>query len=205
VLDVGAGAGAASLPLVPPARTVFAVDVSDEMLHAFVQGAERVGAEHREIKGQWPDTEIEAPVTDVAVCHHVAYNVANLAGLFGALDRHARRRVVVELTERHPQSDLNDLWKQIHGIDRPSVPTADDAAAVAAELGFDVQLERFEQTALWHGSERDERVAFARRRLCVGSEYDPFISEWLARSGEEVQNRKLVTLWWDSRSWQGDS
>jgi hypothetical protein len=45
----------------------------------------------------------------VAVCHHVVYNVGNLAKFLTALDGHAERRVVLELTDRHPQSDLSPL------------------------------------------------------------------------------------------------
>src|SRR5919197_1514147 len=43
VLDVGAGGGAASLPLCPPAATVTAVDQSPEMLARFAELAERQG------------------------------------------------------------------------------------------------------------------------------------------------------------------
>ena len=49
VLDVGAGGGAASLPLAPPARVLVAVDESQPMLDVFARGgrAERC-APHRD-------------------------------------------------------------------------------------------------------------------------------------------------------------
>lgn len=198
VLDVGAGGGAASLPLSPPAGTLIAVDESGDMLAAFASGAERIGAGHVELLGRWPENEAGAPVADVVVCHHVAYNVADLAGLVRALDRHARNRVVMELTARHPQADLNGLWREIHGIDRPSRPSCDDALAVAEEAGFAARLERFEEANLWHDSPREARIAFARRRLCVGPEYDTVISRFLDRSDEMSPNRSLATIWWDT-------
>lgn len=43
VLDVGAGAGAASLPLFPPASSVVAVDQSPAMLEAFARAASAAG------------------------------------------------------------------------------------------------------------------------------------------------------------------
>jgi len=195
VLDVGAGGGAASLPLAPPAGVLIAVDESQAMLDVFAQGAERCGVRHREIVGRWPDVAPDTPQADVVVCHHVLYNVSDLAPFLSALNDHAQRRVVVELTDRHPQSDLSPLWRSLHGIVRPKGPTASDAAEVAVTLGYIVHIERFERPSLWHDAPRDERVAFARRRLCVGPEHDTEIGAYLDQTAD--LGRKLVTLWWD--------
>ena len=194
VLDVGAGAGAASLPLAPPASVLIAVDESQAMLDVFGEGAERRGVGHTEILGRWPDVAPNTPLADVIVCHHVVYNVGDLAPFLAALDDHGERRVVVELTDRHPQSDLSPLWRSIHGVDRPTRPTATDAAEVAVALGYDVHVERFERPALWHDAPRDDRIAFARRRLCVGSEHDAEIEAYLDETADV--RRTLVTLWW---------
>jgi len=196
VLDVGAGGGAASLPLAPPARVIVAVDESQALLDVFAQGAERCGVRHTEIVGRWPDVASETPEADVVVCHHVLYNVGDLAPFLAALNDHAERRVVVELTDHHPQSDLSPLWKTIHGIDRPDRPTATDAAEVAVALGYDVHIERFERPSLWHDAPREERIAFARRRLCVGPEHEAEIGAYLDQTAD--LGRKLVTLWWDA-------
>jgi hypothetical protein len=198
VLDVGAGGGAASLPLVPPAGTLVAVDESEDMLGVFAEAAERLGAAHTEIVGHWPDVADQAPHAAVVVCRHVVYNVGDLAPFLAALNGHAERRVVIELTDRHPQSDLSPLWKAIHGIDRPTGPTAADAVGVAAALGYDVHVERFDEPSLWHEWPRDERLAFARRRLCLGPGHDAQIGAYLDRT--EDLPRQVVTLWWDCRS-----
>ena len=179
VLDVGAGGGAASLPLVPPAGVLIAVDESQAMLDVFAEGAERCGVRHREIVGRWPGVAPDTPEADVVVCHHVAYNVGDLAPFLAALTDHAQGRVVVELTDHHPQSDLSPLWRSLHGIAGPKGPTATDAAEVAAALGYDVHVERFERPSLWHDAPRDERVGFARRRLCVGPEHDAEVGAFL--------------------------
>jgi SAM-dependent methyltransferase len=198
VLDVGAGGGAASLPLVPPAGRLVAVDESQAMLDAFAEAAERTGAAHAEIAGRWPDVADEAPEAAVVVCRHVVYNVADIAPFLAALHAHAERRVVVELTDVHPQSDLSTLWKAIHGIDRPSTPTAQDAIDVAGALGYDVHVERSSEPSLWHEWPRQERLAFARRRLCVGPDHDAEIGAHLDQTAGV--RRRLVTMWWDRAS-----
>ena len=55
VLDVGAGAGAASLPLTPWATSITAVDGKAPMLEAFAERAAEAGVDHREVLGTWPE------------------------------------------------------------------------------------------------------------------------------------------------------
>src|SRR3954451_8178402 len=90
VLDVGAGGGAASLPLCPPAAAVTAVDQSDGMLAAFAELAAKQGVAHREVQGSWPAVAAEVGPADVVVCHHVLYNVADIVPFLVALTAHAR-------------------------------------------------------------------------------------------------------------------
>lgn len=198
VLDVGAGGGAASLPLAPPAGLLIAVDESQGMLDVFAEAAERREVRHLEILGRWPDVAPNATKVDVVVCHHVLYNVGALAPFLEALDGHAEQRVVVELTEQHPQSDLTPLWRAIHGVEQPTGPTATDAAELAAALGYEVHVERFERPSIWHEAPREEGVTFARRRLCVGPDHDAEISAYL----DHIANlpRQLVTVWWERAS-----
>jgi hypothetical protein len=198
VLDVGAGAGAGSLPLAPPADELIAVDERGAMLGVFAEMAEGRGVRHLEITGSWPDVEAATPRADLVVCHHVLYNVADLVPFLRGLDRHARRRVVVELTAAHPLSGLAGLWLAIHGLVRPSQPRASDAAEVAAALGYDVHVVPFEHRSLRDGAPLEERVAFARRQLCVGPEHDAEISAYFEGEAAAAGNRQLVTLWWDT-------
>ncbi|MEV5411418.1 class I SAM-dependent methyltransferase [Thermopolyspora sp. NPDC052614] len=195
VLDVGAGTGAASLPLRP--TELIAVDESAAMLAELSQRAAALEVPVRAIEGRWPDVAGDVPVADVAVCAHVVFNVPDLVEFFTALTAHARRRVVVELPERHPTSWLNPLWEHFHGLRRPTTPTADDAAAIARELGYGVNVERHLAPEPRYSS-IEEMAASACRRLCL----DP------ARAGEVAQaardlgvwppdRTRWVTMWWD--------
>jgi hypothetical protein len=133
----------------------------------------------------------------VVVCHHVVYNVAELRTFLRALAAHARVRVVLELTERHPLSGLAPLWSAIHGIERPDGPTAADALDTATELGYTAQIVRFERPTMWDSAPVSERVAFARRQLCVGPEHDDEIARYFRGIGGS-ERRCLATIWWDS-------
>src|SRR5436309_592020 len=95
VLDVGCGAGAASLPLARRSSRLIGVDSSAEMLEAFVERARAAGVEAETIEGVWPDIADQAPAADVVVCHHVFYNAPNLTTFAQGLGDHARTRVVV--------------------------------------------------------------------------------------------------------------
>jgi len=197
VLDVGAGAGAASLPLCPPGAAVTAVDQSPDMLAAFAALAGRAGILHREVEGRWPDVAGAVGPVDVAVCHHVLYNVGDLVPFLEALTGHARIRVVVEITALHPQSSLNELWRYFHGTARPARPTAEDALAVARDLGYDAGFEAWDAPPRWNGAEhRDHVVAFTRRRLCLPPERDAEVAARLPGDGP----RAHATLWWPGRA-----
>jgi 2-polyprenyl-3-methyl-5-hydroxy-6-metoxy-1,4-benzoquinol methylase len=113
VLDIGAAAGAASLPLAGrvPLTGVTAVDTDDRLLDAFTLRAGRLGVAARLVRGWWPAVAGKAGPADVVVCGHVLYNIADLGPFITALTGHARRRVVVEMTARHPLTELNPLLR----------------------------------------------------------------------------------------------
>ena len=196
VLDVGVGGGRGSVPLAPPAKLLVGVDPSVELLAAFARAAERLGIAHRTVHGQWPAVAPQVEPQDVVICNHVIYNVADLVPFAAALTDHARRRVVLELTREHPASNLNEAWRVLHGIERPSSPTATDAVAVLQEMGLDVHVEEGERALTPAGETRADVVTFARRRLCVGPERDVEIDALLGPDFE-APLRRIVTVWWD--------
>jgi len=78
VLDVGAGAGAASLPLASRITALTAVDTDCEMLARLASRARDAGLEARLLPGRWPDVADQAAPADLVTCHNVLYNVPDL-------------------------------------------------------------------------------------------------------------------------------
>jgi SAM-dependent methyltransferase len=200
VLDVGCGGGAASLALAPPAGpagAVVGVDESAPMLELFRASATERGVAHETFLGSWPAVTGEVPVADVVVCHHVFYNVSDLGPFALALGRHARRRVVAELTTSHPLRRLGPLWRRFWDIERPDGPTADDALAVLIEAGVDARMEVAPGTPRdLRAVDRAEVVAFTRRRLCLPADRDPEVDAALGDDLFPVADRAVI--WWDA-------
>lgn len=203
VLDVGCGAGAAALALAGRAGSLVGVDPSAEMLAAFGERAAARGLPLTTLRGGWPDVADRTPVADVAVCHHVFYNVADLGEFALALTAHGRRRVVVELTDRHPLTLESGLWLRFHDLTRPDRPTADDAVAVLREVGLSPEREDWEGPPKGGHESMDELVAATRRLLCLPAERDPEVRAALQETATERDGRwfahgprGMVTLWW---------
>jgi SAM-dependent methyltransferase len=205
VLDVGAGAGAACLPLVARATEVSAVDSDQELLSVLVDSANRLGKPAFPICGRWPDIADEVAPADVVTCHHVLYNIPDLGPFVAALTDHARRRVVVEMTARHPLTSLNPLWERFHGFARPQVPTADDALAVLEALGLAPRHETWCHSGGLDHESFEDLVEVTRRRLCLGPDRTGEVASALRelgaggeRSGEPGSpGVDIVTIWWD--------
>lgn len=207
VLDIGVGGGGTSLPLRGIAARIIGVDQDPSMLDAFARAASASGAISTGVLGTWPEVSPLVPSADVVTCGHVLYNVQDIAPFVRALQAHAARRVVLELTERHPWAWMGDMWIRFHGLERPPGPTADDALAALSELGIRAAIE--ERPAEGHrGFERrEDAVALVRRRLCLPASRQPEVVEALGDRLARHEGRwsagpragKLVTLWWDVR------
>ncbi len=145
----------------------------------------------------------------MAVCGHVLYNVQDLAPFVIALDQRATRRVVLELSERHPLHWMNSLWASLHAVTFPDGPTADDAHGALTELGFDVRRdERSDRRHRGGFTDKGDALALVRRRLCLAPDRDEELARelgdllrpdpdglWSAGPTEQT----VVTLWWDVR------
>lgn len=196
VLDVGVGAGAACLRLADRARQLTGVDPSRELLDAFAVRADQLGVAGRPVEGRWPEVASMVEPADVVLCHHVVYNVAELADFATALSASAGRRVVVELTAEHPMAWMAPYWKAVHGLTQPDRPTAEDARAVLNGLGLTVSAHRWRRPIQMIGETGTDPVARVARRLCVGPERHDEIRR-LLQAIPPPGERDLVTLWWD--------
>jgi SAM-dependent methyltransferase len=197
VLDVGAGAGAASLPLLRRATGLTAVDSDAGMLALLAERAAAAGATARCVHGSWPEVAAQVPAADVVTCHHVLYNVADLGPFVAALTAHARRLVVAEVTADHPMTGLSPLWLRFHGLRRPESPTASDLLAILAAMGLRPGHERWQRPA---GNDHASFAEFAEvttRRLCLPPERAPEVAQALAATAAaQDENRQVVTIWW---------
>ena len=202
VLDVGAGAGAASLPLAGRTTALTAVDSDAGMLELLERRAGERGVTARGVLGGWPEVAADLPPADVVTCHHVLYNVPDLAPFVTALTGHARRLVIVEVTARHPLETLNGLWLRFHGLRRPQAPTAGDLLAILAGMGLDPGHQRWSRPAQRDYASLAELADVTRRRLCLPPERAGEVADALAQTGAAgpaglaSAGRDVVTIWW---------
>jgi len=196
LLDVGCGAGYASLPLVPPAAQLTGVDSSADMLTAFSKMGRERGAEVRTVEGRWPDVRPEVAPHDVVVCSDVVYGVPEIEEFVLALTATAKALVVLELPVEHPLAWMSPLWETFHGLQRPVEPVLDDFLDVLVQLSLPgIEVIR------WNRAERDpaqwsERVARVTTRLCLPSNREPEVAQ--ALSTVLTATRPVATV-----SWQG--
>lgn len=195
VLDVGCGGGIAVYALVPPASHVIGVDHQSEMLEMFAENARRYGVTCEVFEGFWPQVAPEVPVADVVVCHHVVYNVADIAPFIQELSSHARSRVVIEMPTRHPLTDLSGAWRHFWNLDRPAQPTSEDLLEVLREIGIDPRVQ------YWTGPLRnqidiDQDAEFMRVRLCLPPERLPEVRDYML-ANPLPDKREIATIWWD--------
>ena len=205
VLDVGSGAGAACLPLAPLATMVTAVDTDRDMLTLLAARAAKAGLDLRTVHGGWPDVAQRVAPADLVTCHHVVYNAPEVLPFLTALTRHARRRVVVELTAVHPLTSLNLLWLRFHGLRRPTGPTAADLLAILAEAGVTAGHTEWSRPAEADYAGFDELVDVTRRRLCLPADRTSEVEAALLDLGSSRERpgdlgssgRDVVTIWWE--------
>jgi SAM-dependent methyltransferase len=205
VLDVGSGAGAACLPLLPRATHLTAVDTDAGMLERV---SERVAASpvgFDAVLGTWPDVAPQAGLADVVTCYNVIYNVPGVAPFVTALTAAARRVVVAEMTAEHPLVSLNALWLRFHGLRRPAGPTAADLLRILDAMGLRPGHETWRRPGGSDYADFAELVDVTRRRLCLPAERRDEVAEALVEAGADpdrpvdlgTSGREVVTIWWD--------
>ncbi len=194
-LDIGCGGGAATMAVADLVGHATGVDQSEAMLAVFAEEATARGIANRTVQGTWPDVADRAGDAGVVLCHHVAYNVAELAPFMLALSAAARSRVVMELTMTHPQSSNAPLWRRFWDLDRPSGPSAEDALAVAVEAGIPATMEVGAAGTLRADASIAARAVTATRMLCLGQERIPEVEAAIAELPPRSTERAVI--WWD--------
>lgn len=108
VLDVGCRGGQSSVPLVPAATSITGVDEQESMLQSFAMACENAGVAHSEVLGRWLAIAAHVVPADVAVCHHVAYDVADTESLL----RDSRRTPAVASWSSYRRSTQRHRWQR---------------------------------------------------------------------------------------------
>ncbi|MFH1104224.1 MAG: class I SAM-dependent methyltransferase [Actinomycetota bacterium] len=209
VLDIGAGAGRLSIAIARRGHRVTAVERDEGMAAALADQAAEARVEITRIVGEWPHVAGNAGRHDVVTCSHVVYDVAAIGPFVEAMHHAARRAVVVEMTPRHPWTELSRYFRALHDLDRPARPTVEDFAAVVEEVVGAPPERRW-----WTGrpglrfADMAELLAFYRKRLLVpptrsieaAGLLEPDVHRtpdgWLVLGEPE---REVVTLWWETR------
>ena len=196
VLDVGCGGGAAAFAVAPPATEVIGTDRQSDMLELFSATAEQRAITASVHVGSWPDNAGDVPRADVVVCHNVLYNAIEIVPFVTALAAHARHRVVIEITPKHPQDRRRMLWSHFWNLERPHEPTAVTAVEAIVEAGLDpVVEESLLPEDRFVNRRTDLEAAQWRRNLCLPPEREPEVAALIA---DVPFPRERVTIWWDT-------
>ena len=208
VLDVGAGAGAACLPLLARTTGLTAVDSDAGMLDLLAEraaahgvtgpvrarqlaGGRRAGPGRR--RGDLPPRAVQ--------------RARRSAPFVAALTAHARRLVVAEMTASHPLVTLNALWLKFHGLRRPDGPTADDLLAHPGRDGPAARPSAVEPPR--RGGLRELRRAHRRHQAAAVPAARSGPARWPTRWCDDGRRparatrptsgssgREVVTIWW---------
>jgi SAM-dependent methyltransferase len=199
VLDIGCGGGRGAIALAHKAHLLIGVDHQQGMLTKFAEAAEERNVDHFEIFGDWPANAADVPIADVAIAHHVIYNVSDLEGFAEAMNSHAKIRVLLEAPDRHPLSNLDDLWLHFWNLTRPKGPTAQDAFEAICEAGYEAHIKYFDDDPRPSGQSlsMEKQVEFTRVRLCLPVSKDAELRTILMNRIE--QPRRLAAIWWDPK------
>lgn len=177
------------------ARIVIGVDHQVEMLEMFRENAVKRNRKSETHLGFWPEISNEVQPADVVTAFHVVYNVSDIESFLTELDKHARKRVVIEMPQLHPLSNLNEAWKFFWDLERPTTPTYIDLLEILGELSIKPHYEN------WEGEMRnsisfEDQVRFNRIRLCLPLERENEVRQFMEK-GPSIAKRKLTTIWWD--------
>jgi hypothetical protein len=147
------------------------------------------------VVGHWPEIGSRVDRADVVVAHDVVYNVGpGIVEFLTALSSHAHRKVVLALPERHPWTWLTPYFEQLHGLGRPTRPTAALLVDVLRELGADPVVSGWDEPVA-HGR-HDALVERVARRCCVPAGRRQDVEDAVWRTPPPTV-RAMVAIHWD--------
>lgn len=164
LLDIGAGGGRYALPLALVAREVVALDPSHSMLDVLRQGMTEYAIPNvRTVEGRWPEAAADLRA-DICLIAHLGYDVEDIGPFLDGMERAARRVCVAVLLEGPPPTAADNLWPEIYGVQRASLPALPEFLSVllARERLFELRL--VTRTAMTY-SQPEQALAWCRQQL----------------------------------------
>lgn len=197
ILDVGCGAGGLSISFADGLRQVIGVDASQEMLEAFRANWTKQNLEPSKLRtliGLWPNVASLVGKADLVICANVLFNVADPCEFIRALDQAANQAVFIEIHEMHPHHVANPVWKHFWGLDRPSLPTAQDLVVITESLGISPHSERFFRDPEGTREIDDDLVFSIAQRACINPGDLDRLRRFLLEN--PIQRPEYRLIWW---------
>lgn len=211
VLDVGAGAGRYTRALAPLVAQVIAVEpdaTMAELLQAAVDEEGLTGVQL--VRSGWLEAKVEP--TDLVLCSHVLYPIADAVTFIRKLDAHASRACYLSLRATSPEPEpLGELWRRFHGEPRALQPGYRDAYALLDELGIRANIRITPgMRSIWSFDDFEHAVEAVREHLIL-----PDTADMAAKLREALEPRLVASdgrlilphqpapvaiMWWESGS-----
>jgi SAM-dependent methyltransferase len=168
VVDVGGGAGRVCLPLALHCHEVINVEPSTGMREQFAASAAEAGITNaRVIDANWPAPE---PVEgDVVLTANVTYFVRDIVPFVEAMQRAARRRVIIQVWNVPPPMQAHAAFRAVFGEEQELVPSYRELLPVLWEMGIlpDVRVlpMAMRRSPGWPAQSREDAITATLRRL----------------------------------------
>ena len=135
VLDVGGGAGRFAVALAFKCRSVTVVDPSESMLAQLRKAVTDAGRPNVEaVLADWETADVEP--SDLVLCSHVVYGVADVRPFIEKLNSQSRRLVIMLSFVDSPQSKVAPLWEPVYGEQRVNLPALPELMNVLWEMNI---------------------------------------------------------------------
>jgi hypothetical protein len=135
--DVGAGAGRFAAPLADRLDWVTAVEPSQGMRHLIPEKDNMTG-----IATSWE--QAEAAPSDLVICCHVLYGVADAPAFIAKLEAAAIERVFIELRFGQLLTASDPIWELMTGIRRARQPVLGDLWNLLQQMGIEPDVAALE-------------------------------------------------------------